>query len=182
MPRRINMRHHMDGPTSRERLVGVAAGILRQRIEAAADAGIGAKQRDRAEQPLGFLDDVDNVFLLRDIAFERRAVDRAGHRSRAGGFLVGNDHLGSTGAMKGLAERPPDAVGAASDNHDFSAHLHGETRVFEIGLRREPDRARPCSDRPRRAARTNARSRSGTGAFAMRERLLRNYRAGHRQQ
>ena len=84
MPRGIDMRHDMDRPASRPRLVGGAAGIVRHRIEAAADAGIGAEQRDRAELPLGLLDDMEDVLFLRDIAFERRAIDRGGDGSRAG--------------------------------------------------------------------------------------------------
>ena len=108
----------------RPRLVGGAAGIHRQRIETAADAGIGAEQRDRAELPLGFLDDVADVLFLPDIAFERRAVDRGGDGFRVGQIEIGDHDLGRAGAMKGFAQRPADAVGAAGDNHDLARHLH----------------------------------------------------------
>ena len=124
------MRHDVNGPASRPRLVGGSAGIDRQRIEAAADAGIGAEQRDRAELLLGLLDDVADVFFLPDIAFERRAVDRGGDGPRSGRIDIGDDDLGRAGAMKGFAQRPADAVGAAGDNHDFARHLHRSLRYF----------------------------------------------------
>src|SRR5712691_13196978 len=66
MPRGVDMRHDVNSPASRPRLVGSSAGVLRQRIEPAADAGVGAEQRNRAELPFGFLDDVADVFLLPD--------------------------------------------------------------------------------------------------------------------
>ncbi len=124
MPRGVDMRHDVNSPAPRPRLVGIAAGILRQRIEAAADAGIGAEQFNRAKLAFGFLDEVEDVFLLPDIAFERCAIDRGGDRSRSCAIDIGDDHLGGAGAMKDLAERPPDAVGATGDNHDFAGHLH----------------------------------------------------------
>src|SRR5260370_19287504 len=71
MPRRVDMRHDVDRPASRPWLVGSSAGVIRQGIETAADAGIGAEQRNRTELPLGFLDDVAAVCLLPDIAPER---------------------------------------------------------------------------------------------------------------
>ncbi len=131
MPRGIDMRHDVDRPASRPRLVGSAAGILRQRIETAADAGIGAEQRDRAELPLGFLDDVADVFLPADIAFECSAVDRGRDGFGACQIQIDDDHLGRTGAMKGFAERPANAVGAASDNHDLACHLHCLSPLLE---------------------------------------------------
>ena len=124
MPRGIDMRHDMDGPASRERLVGSPAGILRQRIETAANAGIGAEQGDRAEQPLGFVDEVEDVVLLPDIAFERGAIDRGRDDPRGRAIDIGDDNLRRAGAMKGFAQRPADAVGAAGDNHGLAAHLH----------------------------------------------------------
>src|SRR5690348_2809454 len=102
MPRGIDMRHHMNGPAAREWFIGIAAGIFRTGIEAAADAGIGTKQRDRAEQPLSLLDHVADVLFLRHVAFESGAVDSASDGPCAGGFLVGDDDLGRTRAMKGL--------------------------------------------------------------------------------
>ena len=102
-----------------------------KRIEAAADAGIGAEQRDRAETFLGFLDDVADVLFLPDIAFERGAVDRGGDGFGARQIEIGDHDLGGTGAMKGLAQRPADAVGAAGDNHDLAGHLHRRIRYLE---------------------------------------------------
>jgi hypothetical protein len=78
VPRRIDMGHDMNGPAALPRLVGASAGIHRHRIEAAADAGIGAEQRNRAELMLGLLDDVKDILLLSDIAFEGRPADRRG--------------------------------------------------------------------------------------------------------
>ena len=127
MPRGVDMRHDMDGPAFGPWLIGIAAGVLRQRIETAADAGIGAEQRNRPEPPLGFLDDVANVFFLPDIAFERRAIDRGGDGFRARQIEIGNHDLGGAGAMKGLAQRAADAVGASGDNHDLAGNLHRHT-------------------------------------------------------
>ena len=180
MPRGVDMRHDVDRPALRKRLVGGAAGIHRQRIEAAADAGVGTKQRNRAEFSFGFLDDVDDVLFLADIAFERRAIDRGRDRFRAGQIEIGDHDLGRTGAMKGLAERAPDAVGAAGDNHDLAGHLHRRVRLLKR-FRPEPDRARRCNGRPRPSARNHARSRSGNAGAARRERSPRNYRASHRR-
>src|ERR1700704_3583574 len=134
MTRRVDMRHDVDGPASRPRLVRSSAGILRPRIEPAADAGIGAEQRNRAKLPLGLLDDVKNVFLLPDIAFEGRALNRSSDSSRPCDIKIGNDHLGRAGAMKAFAERAPDAVGTAGDNHDFAGHLHSAIRFYETNL------------------------------------------------
>jgi len=119
MPRSIDMRHDVDRPASRPWLIGSSAGVLGQRVEPAADAGIGAKQRNRAELPLGLLDDVADVFLLPDIAFECRAVDQSRDGSRSRRINIGDDDPRRTGAMKGFAERAPNAFGAAGDNHDF---------------------------------------------------------------
>ena len=68
---------------------------------------------------------MEDVLFLRDVAFERRAVDRGRHRPGAVDIEIGDDHLGRAGAMKGLAQRRADAVGAAGDNHDLARHLHG---------------------------------------------------------
>jgi hypothetical protein len=92
--------------------------------DAAADAGIGAEQRDRAELPLGLLDHVQHVLFLRDVAFEGRAIDGAGHVARGVHVKIGDDDLGSTGAMKSLAQRLADPVAATGDNHHFAGHLH----------------------------------------------------------
>ena len=119
MPRGIDMRHDMNGPASRPGLVGGSAGIDRQRIEAAADAGIGAEQRDRAELMLGLLDDVKDVLLLSDIAFEGRPTDRSGDGPRACRIDIDDHDLGGAGAMKRLAQRLADAVAAAGDDDDF---------------------------------------------------------------
>jgi len=44
-----------------------------------------------------------DVFFLRDVAFERRAIERGGDRARACDVEIGHDHLGSARAMKGFA-------------------------------------------------------------------------------
>ena len=124
MPRSIDMRHDVDRPASRPWLIGSSAGVLGQRVEPAADAGIGAKQRNRAELPLGLLDDVADILLFPDVAFERRAIGRSRDRSGSRRIDIGDHHPGRTGAMKGFAERAPNAFGAAGDNHDFAHHLH----------------------------------------------------------
>ena len=121
------MRHDMNGPASLPRFVGASAGIDRHRIETAADAGIGAEQRDRAELALGLLDDVKDILLLSDIALEGRPTDRGGDGPRAIGIDIGDDDLGGACAMEGLAHRLPDAVAATGDNHDFAGHLHGRS-------------------------------------------------------
>ena len=61
-----------------------------------------------------------DVLFLPDIAFERRAIDRGGDGFGAGEIEIGDHHLGRAGAMKGFAQRPADAVGAAGDDHDFA--------------------------------------------------------------
>src|SRR5713101_9117692 len=104
MPRRIDVGHDMDRPTSRPRLVGSSTGVIRQWIEPSADAGIGAEQRNRAELPLGFLDDVADVCLLPDIALERRTVDLGCDSPRSRRIDIGDDNFGRTGAMKYLAQ------------------------------------------------------------------------------
>ena len=83
---------------------------------------------------LGFLDDVADVLLLPDVAFERGAIDRGGDGFGARQIEIGDHHLGRTGAMKGLAQRPADAVGAAGDDHDFAGHLHRTHPLFEKEL------------------------------------------------
>ena len=135
MPRRIDMGHDMNRPASLPRFVGASAGIHRQRIEAAADAGIGAEQRDRAELTLGLLDDVKDVLFLADIAFEGGPADRGGDGARAVGIDIGDDDLGGAGAMKGLAHRLADAVAATGDNHDFAGHLHGRSPFIFMSKR-----------------------------------------------
>ena len=124
MPRRIDMRHDVDRPAALPGLIRGAAGIDRHRIEAAADAGIGAEQFDRAELPLGLLDDVGDLFFLRDVASEGRAIHRGGDRPRIVGVHIGDDDLGRASLVKGLAQRLADAVGAARDDHDLAGHLH----------------------------------------------------------
>jgi hypothetical protein len=124
MPRRVNMRHDVNGPASRKRFIRTAAGIRRQRIDAGKDAGVRTKQRDRPEQPLGFLDHVKDVFFLRNIAFECRTIKRGRDVARTRDVEIGHDHLGGAGAVKGFAQRPPDAVGATGNDDDFAAHLH----------------------------------------------------------
>jgi hypothetical protein len=131
MPRRIDMRHDVNRPASRPRLVGGFRRVGRTAgSKAAADAGIGTEQCDLAELTFGLLDDVKDVFLLSDIAFEGRPADRRGDGARATGIDIGDHHLGGAGAMKGLAHRLPDAVGATGDNHDFAGHLHGRSSRF----------------------------------------------------
>src|SRR5258706_1308645 len=61
MTRGVDMRHDVDRPALRPRLVRMAAGVFRERIEAAADAGIGAEQIDRTEAALGFVDQAQDV-------------------------------------------------------------------------------------------------------------------------
>ena len=111
---------------------GAAAGIFGHRIETAADAGIGAEQRNRAELPFGLLDQVDDILFLADVAFERRAVDRGGDGFRVRQIEIGDHDLGGAGAMKGFAQRLADAVGAAGDNHDLARHLHRATRYSKM--------------------------------------------------
>ena len=74
---------------------------------------------------LGLLDDVKDVLLLSDIAFEGRPADRSGDGPRAGGIDIDDHDLGGTGAMERLAQRPADAVAAAGDDDDFACDLHG---------------------------------------------------------
>ena len=74
---------------------------------------------------LGLLDDVKDILLLSDIAFEGRPTDRRGDGARAIGIDIGDNDLGCACAMKGLAHRLADAVAATGDNHDFAGHLHG---------------------------------------------------------
>jgi len=125
----------MNGPASLPRLVGASAGIHRQRIETAADAGIGAEQRDRAELMLGLLDDVKDILLLSDIAFEGGPADRRGDGSRAIGIDIGDDDRGRACAMERLAHRLADAVAATGDNHDFAGHLHGRSPFIFMSRR-----------------------------------------------
>jgi len=132
MPRGIDMGHDMDRPAPRERFVGIAAGIHRHRIETAADTGIGAEQRDWAEQPLGLLDDVLNVLFLGHVAFECGAVDIMRNRSRGRAVDIDHHHLGGTRTVKGLAQRLADAIGAAGDNHDLAGHLHRHLPILLV--------------------------------------------------
>ena len=74
---------------------------------------------------LGLLDDVKDVLLLSDIAFEGRSADRSGDGPRAGGIDIDDHDPGGTGAMKRLAQRLADAVAAAGDDDDFACDLHG---------------------------------------------------------
>ena len=124
MPCRIDVCHDVNGKASHERLVRRAAGIHGKRVKAGADAGIRTKQPNRPEQALGFVDHMQDVFFLRDVAFERRAVERGRDRPRGRDIEIGDDHLGSAGAMKSLAQRAADAVGAAGDDDDLAVHLH----------------------------------------------------------
>src|SRR5260370_24241797 len=94
MPRRVDRRHDRDGPASRPWFVGSSPGILRLGLEPAADAGIGAEQRNRAELPFGFLDDMADVLLLPDIALECLAPDRGRDGFRAGGIKIGDNPPG----------------------------------------------------------------------------------------
>src|SRR5260370_35481321 len=70
MPRGVDMRHDVDGPASRPWLVRDAAGILRLGIEPAANAGIGAEQRNRAGLPFGFLDGMADVLFPPDLSLQ----------------------------------------------------------------------------------------------------------------
>jgi hypothetical protein len=130
--RGVDMRHDMDGPAPRKWLIGSAAGIFGTWIETAADAGVGAEQRDRAEFSFGFLDDMDDVFFQTDIAFERRAADRGGDGFGARGIEIGNHDFGRAGAVQGFAERATDAVGAPGDHHHLAGHLHRYIRYLEV--------------------------------------------------
>ena len=60
----------------------------------------------------------------------RAEEGRVGFRARRGQAQA--HHLGRTGAMKGLAERAPYAVGAAGDNHDFAGHLHRALSLLQF--------------------------------------------------
>ena len=189
MPRGIDMRHDMDRPASLPRFVRAAAGVHRHRIEAAADAGIGAEQRDRAELALGFLDDAEDVLLPPDIAFEGGAIDGGGHRLRAGFIEIDDHDLGGAGAMEFLAQRLADAVGAAGDHNDLARHLHRHPPswlaeawlVAPCYLRPEPDPAPPYNGIPRPKAQSRARSRSGSAAVARRGRSRRGCRGYRRR-
>ena len=86
---------------------------------------------------LGLLDDVKDILLLSDIAFEGRPTDRRGDGSRAIGIDIGDDDLGGACAMKGLAHRLADAVAATGDNHDFARYLHGRLSLLSF-LTSEP--------------------------------------------
>ena len=118
------MRHHMDGPAPRPRLIRCAAGILRHRIEASADSGVGTKQFYRAELLLGLVDDVSDVFFLTDIASERRAADRIRNNFRAVAVEIGDDDLGCAFAMENLAQRLAYAIRAAGDDNDLARNFH----------------------------------------------------------
>ena len=159
MPRGVDMRHDVNGPALRPWLVGSAAGILRHRIESAADAGVGAKQRNRTELFFSFLDDMADVLLLPHIAFEGRTIDRSGDGFRARQIEIGDHDFCGPGAVKGLAERAADTVGASGHNHDLACDLHRYTNDLK-GFKPGPDRARRYNDRPRPTAQKNARSRS----------------------
>ena len=103
MPRRIDVGHDMNRPASRPRLVGGATGIFGQRVETAADTGIGAEQRDRAKLPLGFVDDVENILFLADIALEGRAVDRGSDHAGIVGIDIGDHHPACARPVQGFA-------------------------------------------------------------------------------
>src|SRR6185295_2477358 len=137
VPRRIDMRHDMNGPASLPGFVGSSARVGGQRIKTAADAGVGAEQRDRAELLLGLLDNVKDILFLADIAFEGRPADRGGDSPRAVGIDIGDDDPGGAGAMEGLAHRLADAVAATGDNHDFAGYLHRRLSLLSF-LTSEP--------------------------------------------
>jgi hypothetical protein len=79
--------------------------------------------------PFGLLDDMNDVFLLPDIAFERSTFDRRGNRFRARQVEIGDHHLGRSGTMKGFTKCPSDAVGATGDDHDLAGYLHRIIRI-----------------------------------------------------
>src|SRR6202011_694658 len=100
-------------PALRPWLIRGPAGILGERIESAADAGVGTEQRDRAKASLGFIDQMPNIVFLSDIGLEGRAADRGRHLFRAREIEIGDNDFGGPVAVKNLAERSSDAVGAA---------------------------------------------------------------------
>jgi hypothetical protein len=87
------------------------------------------------------LDDVKDVLLLSDVAFEGGPTDRGGDGARACRIDIGDDDLGGAGTMECLAHRLADAVGATRDNHDFAAHLHGRSPLAFVSAPK-PDRER----------------------------------------
>ena len=120
------MRHDMDGPASRPRLVRRPASILRHHVKAAADARIRAEQIDGAELLFGFVDDAENITLLADIAGERRAADGVRDRLGPRAVEIGNDDLGCALAMKDFSERLANAIRAAGDDNNFTCNFHAE--------------------------------------------------------
>ena len=76
------------------------------------------------ELPFGLLDDVGDLFFLRDVASEGRAIDRRSDGPRVGRVHVRDDDLGCTRLVKGLAQRLANAVCAARDDHNLAGHLH----------------------------------------------------------
>jgi len=103
---------------------GAPPAFLHHGIEAAADAGIGAEQRDRAVRPFGLLDHAGDVGLAADVAGERHAIDAGRHLGSAVAVEIGHHHPGGAGAMKCLAQRPADPVGAAGDDDDLARDVH----------------------------------------------------------
>ena len=190
MPRRIDMGHDVDRPAALPWLVGIAAGIDRHRIEAAADAGIGAEQFDRAELPLGLLDDVGDLLFLRDVASEGRAIHRRSDRPCIVGVHVGDDDLGRARLVKSLAQRLADAVGAARDDHDLAGHLHATSPLVLYRFAYSASRSLLSSTRgrapryngtPHRPRQSRARSHSGSAAAARHGRSRQSCRAGRPQ-
>src|SRR5260370_213478 len=133
---------------------------------ATAGPGLGPERSNARELPFGFPHDMADVLPQADIAFECFATDRGRDGFRAGQIKIGNDDLGRTGAMKDLAERAADAVGAARDNHDSACDLHWQNPLVKKVFRPEPDRARRCNGRPPPAARSNATTPSRSEAPA----------------
>jgi len=77
-----------------KRFIRRAARVHRQRIEAAADAGIGAEQINRPNCRSVSSMTWRMSSSLPTVASERRAIDRCGNRFRTDAVEIGDHHLG----------------------------------------------------------------------------------------
>jgi hypothetical protein len=125
----------MDCPAFLPRLVGRSARILRHHVESAADPRIRAEQVDGTELLFGFIDDMENIGFLADIAGERCAANgvRDGLGPRA--VEIGDHNLGRAFAMENFSKRLADAIRAAGDDNDFSCNFHADVLGAKRGQR-----------------------------------------------